>query len=208
MAVDMRPGDGMSELETLQLRANTVTDESLESTRRMIALCEESHTAGSKTLEMLETQGEQLNRIEGGLDNINAEMKQAEKHLTGMEKWCGLCVCPWNRRKKIKDVDESKWENKGDGTVVRTQPLGHDQREGGGSGGPYIQRITNDAREDEMEDNMQVVGSMLSNLKSMATDMGQEIEKQNTQLDKIGAKATGAQMKIESANKRTEKLLK
>jgi synaptosomal-associated protein 25 len=46
---------------------------------------------------MLETQGEQLNRIEGGLDNINAEMKQAEKHLTGMEKWCGLCVCPWNR---------------------------------------------------------------------------------------------------------------
>ncbi len=56
-----------------------------------------STSAGSKTLEMLETQGEQLNRIEGGLDNINAEMKQAEKHLTGMEKWCGLCVCPWNR---------------------------------------------------------------------------------------------------------------
>jgi synaptosomal-associated protein 25 len=56
-----------------------------------------SQTAGSKTLEMLETQGEQLNRIEGGLDNINAEMKEADKHLTGMEKWCGLCVCPWNR---------------------------------------------------------------------------------------------------------------
>ena len=35
--------------------------------------------------------------MEGGLDNINAEMKEAEKHLTGMEKWCGLCVCPWNR---------------------------------------------------------------------------------------------------------------
>lgn len=31
---------------------------------------------------------------------------------------------------------------------------------------------------------------MLSNLKNMATDMGQEIEKQNTQLDKIGAKVT------------------
>lgn len=158
---------------------------------------------------MLETQGEQLNRIEGGLDNINAEMKQAEKHLTGMEKWCGLCVCPWNRRKKVKDVDESKWENKGDGTVIRSQPAGHDQREGGGrGGGPYIERITNDAREDEMEDNMQVVGGILSNLKNMATDMGQEIEKQNNQLDKIGAKASGAQLKIEHANKRTEKLLK
>ncbi len=36
----------------------------------------------------------------------------------------------------------------------------------------------------------QVVGGMLSNLKNMATDMGQEIEKQNSQLDKIGAKVT------------------
>ena len=25
------------------------------------------------------------------------QMKEADKALTGMEKWCGLCVCPWNR---------------------------------------------------------------------------------------------------------------
>ena len=40
---------------------------------------------------------EQLARVEGDMDKINAEMKEAEKHITGMEKWCGLCVCPWNR---------------------------------------------------------------------------------------------------------------
>jgi hypothetical protein len=56
--------------------------------------------------------------------------------------------------------------------VDRTQPLGHDQREGEGIGGSCTQRNANDAREDEMEDNMQVVGSMLSNLKkNMATDI-------------------------------------
>ena len=49
-------------------------------------------------------------------------------------------------------------------------------------------RITDDAREDEMEDNMQQVGSMLGNLKNMAADMGNEIDKQNKQIDKIGAK--------------------
>ena len=32
---------GLSDLEVLQLRANAVTDESLESTRRMMAMCEE-----------------------------------------------------------------------------------------------------------------------------------------------------------------------
>ena len=54
---------------------------------------------------------------------------------------------------------------------------------------PHISfRITNDAREDEMEDNMQQVGSVLGNLKNMAADMGQEIDRQNKQLDKVGAK--------------------
>lgn len=42
---------------------------------------------------------EQLERVEGGLDNIQVGMREAEKHLKGMEKWCGMCVCPWNRLK-------------------------------------------------------------------------------------------------------------
>ena len=41
---------------------------------------------------------------------MNAEMKEAEKHLTGMEKWCGLCICPWNRRPKVRDVDGT-WQS-------------------------------------------------------------------------------------------------
>ena len=56
------------------------------------------------------------------------------------------------------------------------------------SAGPYIRRINDDAREDEMEDNMQAVGSMLGNLKNMAQDMGGEIERQNKQLDRINNK--------------------
>ena len=48
--------------------------------------------------------------------------------------------------------------------------------------------ITNDSREDEMEENMAGVGNILGNLKNMATDMGAEIEKQNKQLDLIQGK--------------------
>merc|ERR1712241_500292 len=104
----------------------------------------------------------------------------------------------------IKDVDESKWESSKDGKVVSRQP----PSEGTTSSGPYIQRITNDAIEDEMEENMQQVGSVLGNLKNMAADMGEEIERQNRQLDKVGAKATNADVKVGVANKRTENLLK
>ena len=42
-ATDGQANDGppLTELESLQLKANQVTDESLESTRRMISLCED-----------------------------------------------------------------------------------------------------------------------------------------------------------------------
>lgn len=37
---------------------------------------------------------EQLERVEGGLDTINQDMREAEEHLKGMEKCCGLCTLP------------------------------------------------------------------------------------------------------------------
>jgi hypothetical protein len=40
---------------------------------------------------------EQLDAIDSGMDRINAEMRDAEKNLEGLEKCCGLCVLPWNR---------------------------------------------------------------------------------------------------------------
>lgn len=195
-----------SDLERFKAQQNAVADASLESTRNMVRLVEESQAAGVNTISMLEQQGEQLDRIEGGLDNINAEMKEAEKHLTGMEKWCGLCVMPWYKRKKIKDIDDSKWETSKDGTVVQKQP-GGGVASGSHSGGTYIERITNDAREDEMEENMQAVGSVLSNLKEMSQAMGGEIERQNKQLDKIGGKADVAGVNVDRANTRTQKLI-
>lgn len=49
-------------------------------------------------------------------------------------------------------------------------------------------RITNDAREDEMEDNMGQVSTMVGNLRNMALDMGSELENQNRQVDRINRK--------------------
>ena len=56
------------------------------------------------------------------------------------------------------------------------------------SRGPYIQRIQNDAREDEMEQNIGEVGGMIGNLRNMAIDMGNEIGSQNRQIDRINQK--------------------
>ncbi|KAM9044981.1 synaptosomal-associated protein 23-like [Megaptera novaeangliae] len=122
--------------EEIQLRANQVTDESLESTRRILGLATESQDAGMKTITMLDEQGEQLKRIEEGMDQINKDMREAEKTLTELNKCCGFCVCPFKC-------------------------------------------ITNDARGDEIQENLTQVGSILGNLKNMALDIGNEIEAQN-----------------------------
>lgn len=51
-----------------------------------------------------------------------------------------------------------------------------------------VYRITNDAREDEMEENMGQVTTMIGNLRNMALDMGSELGNQNTQIDRINRK--------------------
>ncbi|XP_030574746.1 synaptosome associated protein 23.1 isoform X2 [Archocentrus centrarchus] len=210
-------------VEQMAIRANQVTDESLESTRRMLQMAEESKQTGVNTMVMLDQQGEQLRHVEQGMDQINQDMRQAEKNLTDLSKCCGLCVCPCNRVSSIENDSRYKrtWGTGGpegeinaDGSnVVSTQPSGvrngqAAQVNASGPSGPYIQRITNDAREDEMEENLDAVGGIIGNLKNLAVDMGNEIDKQNKQIDRITDKAEMNKLRIDEANQRANKLIK
>uniref|UniRef100_G3PPA3 Multifunctional fusion protein n=1 Tax=Gasterosteus aculeatus aculeatus TaxID=481459 RepID=G3PPA3_GASAC len=146
--------DMRNELADLQTRADQVADESLESTRRMLALVEESKDAGIRTLVMLDEQGEQLERIEEGMDQINKDMKDAEKNLNNLGQFCGLCSCPCN---KIKGGGQA-WGANQDG-VVNSQPGARvmDEREQMAISGGFIRRVTDDARENEMDENLEQV---------------------------------------------------
>ncbi|KAB0358670.1 hypothetical protein FD754_002826 [Muntiacus muntjak] len=177
--------------EEMQLRANQVTDESLER--------------------------EQLKRIEEGMDQINKDKREAEKTLTELSKCCGLCVCPCTRTKNFESRKAYKttWGDGGansasiivpkqPGRVTNGQPQ---QATVGAASGGYIKRITNDAREDEMEENLTQVGDILGNLKNMALDMGNEIEAQNQQIERITEKADTNKDRIDNANARAKKLI-
>ncbi|XP_033624971.1 synaptosomal-associated protein 25-like isoform X4 [Asterias rubens] len=183
---------------------------SLESTRRMLQMSEESKEAGIRTLVMLDEQGEQLDRIEEGMDQINADMREAEKNLTGLEKCCGLCVCPWKKFMGFEKGDDYKktWKSSEDGKVNSNQPMRmEDNRDGSGMPSTYITRITNDAREDEMDENLQQVSGIVGNLRHMAIDMQSEIGSQNRQVDRIIDKADSNKDRIGIANKRAETIL-
>ncbi|MCJ8740143.1 hypothetical protein PDJAM_G00055370 [Pangasius djambal] len=197
-----------SEVTELHRRVNQVTDESLEITRNMKLLLEESKDAGIRTLVMLDEQGEQLERIEEGLDQINQDMREAEKNLTDLGKCCGLCSCDKLKNLEASEAYKKVWGNNQDG-VVSSQPSSRimDEREKMTMSGGYIRRVTNDAQEDEMEENLAHVGSILGNLRSMALDMGNEINTQNVQIERIQSKAIANVSRISEANQRANKLI-
>ncbi|XP_023252926.1 synaptosomal-associated protein 25-like isoform X1 [Seriola lalandi dorsalis] len=204
----------LTEQEELQRRVNQVTDESLDSTRRMMQLVEESKEAGIISLVMLDEQGEQLERIEEGMDSINRDMREAEKNLTDMAQCCGLCAWPIRKLKAFEKSGAYKavWGGASgqDGVVSNQPPLSRvvDEREQMIMSGGYIRRVTNDAREDEMEENLAHVGSIVGNLRSMALDMGNEIDMHNAQITRIRGEAILNVSRIDAANQKANSLMK
>merc|ERR1719150_3305882 len=70
--------------------------------------------------------------------------------------------------------------------------------------GAYVAKITNDDR----EENMEQVGAMIGNLRNMANDMGGEVSRQNEQLDRINKKAESDKTRVKMANDKASALLK
>ncbi|XP_016975128.2 synaptosomal-associated protein 25-like [Drosophila rhopaloa] len=191
-----------TELQELQFKSGQVANESLESTRRMLSLMDESQEAAVCTLVALDHQGGQLDRIEEGMDQINANMRKAEKNLSGMEKFCGICVLPW-KKVNTKSDKENAWKAIDYGKIVAIHPQRSPPAQTG-----YVTRITNVAREDEMDNNLRQVNSMLGNLRNLALDMSSELENQNKQVNRINAKGDDNNIRMDGATKRVKNLLK
>nr|QGY73550.1 HIVnes::QF2::SNAP25::syntaxin [synthetic construct] len=63
------------------------------------------------------------------------------------------------------------------------------------------------ARENEMDENLEQVSGIIGNLRHMALDMGNEIDTQNRQIDRIMEKADSNKTRIDEANQRATKML-
>ncbi|XP_048735036.2 synaptosomal-associated protein 25-like [Ostrea edulis] len=198
-----------NKIQAIRTKCDQITDQSLESTRRMNDLLDEAKEAGIRALVLIDEQGEQMDRIEEGMDQVKIDMKDAEKSLEELRKCCGLCVLPWSWpwRWSIREEYEEKWNFSEDGKV-NSDRLRIAAGKSVGSSSPIITRITNDGRENEMEENLTSVSSALSNLRNMALDMGSEIDCQNRQLDRINFKGKTNESRILVANQELQKSLK
>ncbi|XP_057199657.1 synaptosomal-associated protein 23-like isoform X2 [Triplophysa rosa] len=182
-------------VQDMKIKMNKVTDKSLDSTRRMLQMVEESQGEGKTTMIMLDKQGQQLRNAEVNMDEIMENVKTAERNLNEMSKCCGWCLCSCNRQKSIKTNQRYKQvrgtEKSDEGVVSSQVTRGNTQGvtvRSTASSGPYIKRITNDAQEKELEENLEQVGSIIGNLKNMAIDINNELDTQNKTIDRITVK--------------------
>ena len=120
----------------------------------MIIMMMVTQDAGIKTLVALDDQGEQIDKIEAGLDSINADMGLAEKALKAMDLACGIFPKFWKKSEGFKEDDAIWGEQKGGGGGA-PPPQGIEI-----PSGAFVAKITNDDREAEMEENMEQVSSM------------------------------------------------
>ncbi|XP_016140437.1 synaptosomal-associated protein 23-like [Sinocyclocheilus grahami] len=87
--------------------------------------------------------------------------------------------------------------------MVSSQPtVVHD---GQAPTGPYIKRITNDDREDEMEKNMNQMGNHIKILKNMALDFGDRIDDHNKIIDDVNDKTATTKSEVAAAEKQARK---
>jgi len=176
-----------TELDVYQFEINTISNETLESTRNMRRMCEESKDMGQKTMGLLENQGESIENWEEVADKINEDMKMAEKALKDMDRACfGFIPRFWKVGGGFKE-DDAVWKEP-------QQPKNEQLPELKGLNPDHCFVATasesgeQDAREKEMEENMNEVSATIVNLRNMANDIGNVTKAQNEMLNRIEAK--------------------
>ncbi|GLH00528.1 Synaptosomal-associated protein 25 [Gryllus bimaculatus] len=201
-------GAPKTELEELQFKCREVADESLNSTRRMLTLCEEGKEAGIRILVDLDDQEEKLEAMEKGMDDINEDMIEAQKSLAAMGKCCGLCDLSCNKGSSNKE-DEAVWKGGDeDSKVVSNQPQRVMDPNCMGPQTGYIGKITNDDQEKEMEENMEQVAAMVGNMRNMALDIGNSLQSQEALLNRITRKAEVNERNVAEAVEKAHALMK
>lgn len=165
-------------------------------------MCAEAKDLGMKSLIALDDQEEQIDKWEEGVDGINKDMALAEKALKAMDMACfGLIPRFWVKDKGFKEDDAIWGEQKLVGAPAPAPAT--ELRDGA-----FVATILCDAREEEMEENMEQVSAMVGNIRNMANDMNTAVQRQNQTLDRINLKAGSDIVRVKMANERAAALMK
>lgn len=177
-------------------------DTNLDATRRILGVAEETERTGVEAASNLQTQGEQLKKVGEKQAQMKGDIKGTQKRLSALEQCC-CCFLMFNKApKKRVAVEETIEEHK----AYQSEPVKTTEKPFQKAGN--IDRVTDDAREAEMDENMGRVNAILGNLKDVAVGMNKELDEQNQNLDLLNEETCHLEVSVQKAQARAESILR
>jgi len=205
------------ETKQMLMEAQTVARDSKLTMRRILKVTEDTQQVASSTLEKLDQHTDQMKRIQDDLDRVEFNLDRGERQLRTIGSVFGQvanALTPntlgLKNRKGTEKMDKSqikitknkekkrkKDKNKKDKEAKKTKKLLGTYNPNGNLP-KEISVLSEEAQQDvkDVDEDLNQVGDALTNLKSMAVKMTDEIDDQNKRLEKINKDQDHADMRI------------
>ncbi|XP_073020418.1 putative SNAP25 homologous protein SNAP30 [Primulina eburnea] len=204
--------DKMS-VQELEDYAMNKAGETTNSVNNCLKIAEDMRQDATRTLDMLNQQGEQIHRTHVMAVDMDRDLSRGEKLLNNLG---GMFSKPW-MPKKTRAINGPLTSKDDNDTGKRSTPeqrekLGLDQapkKRGSRTPPPEptnaLQKV--ELEKGKQDDALSDLSNILGELKGMAVDMGSELNRQNKALDHLGQDVDELNSRVKGANQRARRLI-
>ena len=202
-----------------------IEQRTVQSSQRSVGLLYESERVGQATAEELARQKEQLKATESRLDDINATLKQSERHLTGIKSVFGGLRNYFSGAKPVTNTAGASGTPSGatpsgsgglasSGGMSDADSARLDSHRNANHPGLRVRGVADDPTSSSsdvdaiLDRNLDEMSLGLSRLKGMANDLNAELSEHNDLLDRLDHKTSSTHFRVEKQNKEMNKILK
>ncbi|KAL3679917.1 hypothetical protein R1sor_022873 [Riccia sorocarpa] len=203
-------------VEELEQYAINRSQDTTSSIKNALRIAEDTVGVATKTMETLNEQGQQIRRVHGTAVTVEQELGRGEKLLGSLG---GMFTKTWKPKKGHKltgpETDPEPYRRRGNHSGESDRAgLGlagnHGRNDGrshsdfsGMSGAQAQLEMERQKQDDALDD----LSGVLGQLKNMALDMGNEVQKQNQSLDVFGEDVNEVNNRVKGANQRARRLI-
>ncbi|VDL77367.1 unnamed protein product [Nippostrongylus brasiliensis] len=176
--------------------------ESLGCTQRMVSELEKMNDEGVMTLAALESQDEQLDKLEENLHQINNDISAIRSDISKMEQCCcfPLSCIPLRCFRRNEDTSQNIHSLASSSIVVK-------HRSSQKRDELLKTRLTDNTIESEIDDNLRHVNETLNSMKHLAVDINVQLSIQEPKIDRIQNLIETSDLAMHGANEKVKKLL-
>ena len=206
--------DGDASMSRYEDRVRQLDDQMLDSSRRSRQTLDETVRMGADIMVELDDQGQKLTRTERRLDNIDQDLRTSQRTIREIRSVFGGVV-NWFTKDKLATTPSTASSQQttagGRGDAGLSQAAHSAQRSTADARRHQQQqqekKTYRSAQEQEVDQNLAAMSDSLAVLQSMGTDMGNTLQAQNDQIDRMSGRVLTLDDKVRDLNKQQRRLL-